>query len=495
VCGRSWLTRRVAGARKVKPWQDFTTTTSDPIMPDLTSVGQVYKGAIEIRTAPLETCPTPYTPTNRVTMSESGKSGHWNFLAEELGAEAKPAASKPASPPPSQPPRIRKKVEDGPKPEIPKSSWNDVALALGLEVPPPSAKPPATRPAIPPAAVSTSAVPVHPAAPPAADRDRDHDDVAPEGSRRDRPQHDRPRHEGGNRGRRDDRGGRGGRGRERGHGDDVPRGRGDVDRPEREGPSESAPYAESPPAGSPFAEDTDFEFKEIDIDDVGPGESSDASRAAEAPTGERPAASAGDRKSGRRRRRRRGGRSRDTADGQFEGERSPDDAGESPSDDEGLGTALDAEETGEARPDEDQGRAAEGGDELRPRRRRRRRGGRRRGGERAERGTREAGSLAPESSADSDDEPHAEQPDDAADFDEPSEAGGEHEHDADHDQAEGHDDELDGGDMKPSHRGIPSWEETIGVIVSANMESRAKNPNAGGAPRGRGRGRGRGHRP
>jgi hypothetical protein len=48
--------------------------------------------------------------------------------------------------------------------------------------------------------------------------------------------------------------------------------------------------------------------------------------------------------------------------------------------------------------------------------------------------------------------------------------------------------------MKPSHRGIPSWEETIGVIVNANMESRAKNPNAGGRQGGRGRGRGRGRR-
>ena len=42
---------------------------------------------------------------------------------------------------------------------------------------------------------------------------------------------------------------------------------------------------------------------------------------------------------------------------------------------------------------------------------------------------------------------------------------------------------------KNSHRAIPAWEDAIGVIISVNMESRAKNPKAG-APRGRGRGRG-----
>jgi hypothetical protein len=47
--------------------------------------------------------------------------------------------------------------------------------------------------------------------------------------------------------------------------------------------------------------------------------------------------------------------------------------------------------------------------------------------------------------------------------------------------------------MKPNHRGIPSWEDAIGMIVATNMEARSKNPNAGGSPRGRG-GRGRGGR-
>ena len=423
-------------------------------------------------------------------MSESGKSSHWNFLAEELGAEVKPVASKPVSPPPSQPTRIRKKVEERSKPEAPKSSWNDVALALGLDVPPPAAKPPATRPAIPPAAITPTSVP---AAQPPDDGARN--SVAPEGSRHDRPQHDRPQRESGNRrGGRDDRGGRGGRGRggggrERGHGDQPPRGRsGDAVRSDRERPSDIAPSG-----GSPFADEPDVEFiEDIDTDLESRGEPSEGSRSTEASTGDRMAEGSGDRKSGRRRRRRRGGRSRETTASEFDGDRLPADADESPSGGDGFDTELDADESADAIPDLDRESAAQGGDELRPRRRRRRRGGRRRGGER---GTREsAGGPAPESREDSDDEPHGEESDVAADFDESAEPGVEDEHDADHDQPEGHDDEHDGGDMKPSHRGIPSWEETIGVIVSTNMESRAKNPNAGGAPRGRGSGRGRGHR-
>jgi hypothetical protein len=34
-------------------------------------------------------------------------------------------------------------------------------------------------------------------------------------------------------------------------------------------------------------------------------------------------------------------------------------------------------------------------------------------------------------------------------------------------------------------RKIPAWEEVIGMIITKNLESRAKRPN-GGAPRGRG---------
>jgi hypothetical protein len=38
------------------------------------------------------------------------------------------------------------------------------------------------------------------------------------------------------------------------------------------------------------------------------------------------------------------------------------------------------------------------------------------------------------------------------------------------------------------HRSIPTWEEAIGLIVSANLEARSKKPGGGGS-RGRGKGR------
>jgi len=43
----------------------------------------------------------------------------------------------------------------------------------------------------------------------------------------------------------------------------------------------------------------------------------------------------------------------------------------------------------------------------------------------------------------------------------------------------------------PGHRGIPSWQEAIGMIISANMESRAKRPSGSSSSRSRG-GRNRG---
>jgi hypothetical protein len=48
---------------------------------------------------------------------------------------------------------------------------------------------------------------------------------------------------------------------------------------------------------------------------------------------------------------------------------------------------------------------------------------------------------------------------------------------------------------RSSHRGIQTWEESIGFILSVNFEARAKNPSKPNARGGRGRGgRGRGGR-
>jgi ribonuclease E len=175
----------------------------------------------------------------------------------------------------------------------------------------------------------------------------------------------------------------------------------------------------------------------------------------------------------RRRRRRRGGK----RPGEPSGERTG--RSQEPTDatfDEDDATPAPAE-TVELRPHEHSER---GEGEDRPRKRRRRRGrrkGRRREGE-------------PEPTAG---ERTAAQRDELHTASEPEEDEEQPTYDVESDGAEPDDDESDIG--KPSHRGIPHWEEAVGMIIAANMEARAKNPNASSAAprarRGRGRGRGR----
>jgi hypothetical protein len=47
---------------------------------------------------------------------------------------------------------------------------------------------------------------------------------------------------------------------------------------------------------------------------------------------------------------------------------------------------------------------------------------------------------------------------------------------------------------KGSHRAIPTWEEAVGLIISTNLEARARNPSTGFS-RSRGKGRGPSKRP
>lgn len=50
-------------------------------------------------------------------------------------------------------------------------------------------------------------------------------------------------------------------------------------------------------------------------------------------------------------------------------------------------------------------------------------------------------------------------------------------------------DDEDFEDDKPVHRGIPTWEEAVGLVVARNLEARSKNPGGGSWSRGsRGRG-------
>jgi hypothetical protein len=59
------------------------------------------------------------------------------------------------------------------------------------------------------------------------------------------------------------------------------------------------------------------------------------------------------------------------------------------------------------------------------------------------------------------------------------------------------DDSSDQG-LPPSHRNIPSWDEAIGMIVDANLQTRTErrrsSPQRSGNSRGQRGGRGRGRR-
>lgn len=145
--------------------------------------------------------------------------------------------------------------------------------------------------------------------------------------------------------------------------------------------------------------------------------------------------------------------------------------------------------------------------EREPRRRRRRRGGRGKRGARDGEGRREpaAGSASGERRSESRDaELDNDEEDRATDdgmraSDDRLRAVDDDEDDEDQLLAPigGHDDEDDSDDdhdFKAQHRGIPSWDEAIGLIVAANMEARARNPSgpSGGQRGRRGQGRGRG---
>ena len=139
------------------------------------------------------------------------------------------------------------------------------------------------------------------------------------------------------------------------------------------------------------------------------------------------------------------------------------------------------------------GEEAEGSEteEKRPRRRRRRRGGGKK--KRLDRETAESGETAKAGSLSDLSMNGDEEEDEAA-------TAGIDERQARQSDAEA-DDDIDEDDDEESkelkgHRGIPSWDEAIGYIIGANMDSRAKNPHSSSAaPRSRGgRGGGGGHR-
>ncbi|HEX5447215.1 MAG TPA: hypothetical protein VFW87_25595 [Pirellulales bacterium] len=415
-------------------------------------------------------------------MSENEKSSHWNSLASEIGAESAPRPAKPQVRPPAAPPRAKKKPATAAL-SPPKGNWQDLAASLGVDVPPPPPKPAPPKPAPP-----KSAAPPKPATPPPAVSAPPARATEPSRESREqrppRPRHDQPDRE------------RSGRRR------------GQPDRPARPasprlGPASGeaveyvhAEHVDAEFVGAEFVDDIDL-LEDLDEPLTAAGEGRETQRGE---AGQRDDEQRGGR---RRRRRRRGGR-RLREDAQAARNDEPRDEtsdflevefaeGDGPTADflDDVPPAFDEEDV-----ETDEPREVESGEaEPREKRRRGRRRGRGRG--RTHDAGREGSAAATERTAAEDDDlldelaavgsPRDErQPrvrDDLGDVDTDSEI------DADAD-----DDAQDDAELRPSHRAIPSWQEAVGMIVAANMESRAKNPHsASQRPRGRGgRGRGRG---
>ncbi|HET6880062.1 MAG TPA: hypothetical protein VFI31_07895 [Pirellulales bacterium] len=415
-------------------------------------------------------------------MSDNEKSGHWNSLIDELGVEAAPRPPKPAVVVP--PPPAKKRPAAPPVENRPKGNWDEVAATLGVDVPPRPPKPTPTavpKPPKPsPPAVSAPVTEATEVGSEATSRPPQREGNSRDGGRRDGG---REREGSRRRGRRD-----GGRG-ERSQGE---RSQGERGRHERRGDRSTERTErqrfDGPPAEELLADEmvsADFVDELVLAEDEGDWTDELAS---ETPAS-RPADA--DARGGRRRRRRRGGRrGRESADRPTHGE-ARDYGDETREEREHIDEIVDAIEASPiAEPDEreplEEAVAAQDLDDKRRRRRRRRRGGRR--DAEGESSRRESRGMPDTELDDPDELPMSEQ--------EPTPYG---ESDADGESSDGdydeHDDEHDEHDLRPSHRAIPSWEEAIGVIVSGNMESRAKHPQSGGGGRGRGRGgRGQGRR-
>jgi hypothetical protein len=415
-------------------------------------------------------------------MTDSDKSSHWNSLAAELGADATPRPSKPVVSPPRPTPKKRPAAPAASA--TPPSNWEDVAAMLGVDVPPRPPKPappPAARPK-PPRVVSpvpeeSGAGEIPPPVGEPTERQTSHHEGEPHhrsrrGDRHERGARREPPRQGRERRGRNER-----RGRRRGQA-----------RHERSEPDRLA----EPPAEELLSDEmvsADF------VDDLVSAEEEDAwsgKPAAEV----RPSRADEEHRHGRRRRRRRGGQ-RGPDEVKKEARATPHEFDEEDltAESEHIEEIVDAIEASPiAEPDDreplEEAVAAqdmhERDDDKRHGKRRRRRRGRRRGPEAAGEATeRDAG-------GEHDDleqtnrlaGPHA------GDAEPDFSATDEDEHSDGHDEDDVHEDGRD----RPSHRAIPSWDEAIGVIVSANMEARAKNPLSSG-PRGRGRGQhGRGRR-
>jgi len=274
-------------------------------------------------------------------------------------------------------------------------------------------------------------------------------------------------------------------------------------------PTATEPQSFEPQEALDIMDETAEEF-----DDEPAGESGETAGPAD-----ESAPAEGDQRRGRRRRRRgRGrGRSREGADGV---EAPADTQAEEQPDADAFGAGLEPEAADTARdarqqPEDDRG-------ERRGRRRRRGRGpgrdaGREPAGREAAFGEKESGEEEPisldeadrldemgafDESAEVEEVPAAAMYEDEV-TDELEGEGDEIEGEGEGDEFEDESDEFEGddeegeGDDSPriGFRNIPTWHDAIGVMITKNMDSRAKNPGGSRGPGGRGgRGRGRGGR-
>lgn len=426
-------------------------------------------------------------------MTPPQKTSHWNSLAETLGAQVppeQPASDVEPTPAPIStntaaqvaPPPRRQSAPDKPKPAPRKSNWGEVASVLGL-APPPEPKPAPEPVASAPREVNPESRSAERAE--RIDRPAKREPVR-ETARLPERRDERPRAE---------------------SPPDEPR----FDEPPRPAEPRVREWNAPPDDASDIMEDlglrdddSDIDETEVDIIDL-----EDAEGDAGEPRGEaapRPAGEQDDTERRPRRRRRRGRRRR-RPEGEDAGAPGAGPRESRPSDRRDADNNTDAEsasapsEAGQARTDADR--------EGRPRRRKRRRG--RSGRERPpphrpapdESAREEEAAFISESGGgdelDADFGPEGDEPDlsSAAEFDDERSARRAASRPEEVDvESEGPDDEDapdDEGEQAigKKHK-IPTWQETIGLIVDANLAGRGKSSGSsqrGGRGRGRGRGR------
>ncbi|MBL9089846.1 MAG: hypothetical protein JNL96_01385 [Planctomycetaceae bacterium] len=401
------------------------------------------------------------------------KSSRWDSLAEQLGIDAKSPPQRPASAPPKpiEPPATVSAPAADVAPAK-RSGWEELTSWLGIggsKKERPAEAQPKPAPSTSPPEQSTAENPSSVAERPVRESAFRTEPLPRPEVRQNQP---RPTEE-----------------------------RKTYDRPRRE--VENCGRQEGPAMGSRGREFDDFRDalqeeraelgvpREIDAEMI-PGETP---RSGERSEGDRP-----------RRRRRRGGRGRNRAERSDAGrrgeprgdyDRGPADARDFPPveddaeshDDMHLSELhgddvdqhdLEADGGDSNRRQDTAGRADHGDDERRGRRRRRRRRG---GRDRLEGGGTSSSQVAGARGDDFDDDvDHPPKRDnrilhDSADVEHA--AGDDHE--SDHDAVE---------DFHHAHKGIPTWDEAVGVLINANLESRARNPHTPGGHRGGGRHRG-----